>query len=307
MKASKELSAIFVTAWFGAVALVLSSCATTSETGKSDAITEKVGEYTLAPTNLWRPKVGVPAFKAMSTTPGKDGSEVMESRRIMATIAADQLTTLAVKSDRFKVYERAQLDQLLTEQRLTNVVSEGTLVKQGKIRGVDYLLLGQVTNFRVKAAKSDGGVAGIGGLIRGFGGRGVPDFDFKNKNSMITAECGVDLRLVDPQTGRAVAAESHDFKKTDKISAIGITVQGVHAESDGELTVSQDDNGKILRLALDGALRKMLPSIDKELLAHVETPATTPLAREVKVNAQSGTVPPQESALKRAWSWLTTW
>src|SRR3989442_12191720 len=101
-------------------------CATTSETGKSDAITEKVGEYTLAPTNMWRPKVGVPAFKAVSTTPGQDGSAVMESRRIMATIAAEQLTTLAVKSHRFKAYERAQLDQLLTDQRLTNTASEGT-------------------------------------------------------------------------------------------------------------------------------------------------------------------------------------
>ena len=283
-----------------------SGCATTSETGKSDAMTENVGAYSPAPTNLWRPKVGVPAFN-VSASPGQDGSQVAESRRILATIAADQLTTLAVKSDRFKVYERAQLDQLLAEQRLTNLVSAGTLVKQGKIRGVDYLLLGQVTNFRVKAVKSAGGVGGIGGLIRGFGARGVPDFDFKNKNSKITAECGVDLRLVDPQTGRAVAAESLDFKKTDKINGIGISVEGVHAESDGELTVSQDDNGKILRLALDGALRKLLPSIDKELLAHVETPATTPLTHAANVNLKSGTVPPQESALKRAWRWLTAW
>jgi len=101
MKASKELSAIFVTAWFGAVALMQSGCATTSETGKSDAITEKVGEYTLAPTNMWRPKVGVPSFKVASTSAG---SEVAESRRILATIAADQLTTLAVNhTDEFSL------------------------------------------------------------------------------------------------------------------------------------------------------------------------------------------------------------
>ena len=304
MKNSKELSAVFVTGWLGTAALMHSGCATISETAKSDTITEQVGAYTPAPTNLWRPKVGVPAFKVVSTSAG---SEVAESRRILATIAAEQLTTLAVKSDRFKVYERAQLDQLLVEQRLTNVVSEGTLAKQGKIRGVDYLLLGQVTNFRVKAAKSGGGVGGIGALFRGFGARDVPDFDFKNKSSKITPECGVDLRLVDPQTGRAVAAESYDFKKTDKINAIGISVQGVHAESDGELTVSQDDNGKILRLALDGALRKMLPSIDKELLAHVETPEPAPLARAVNVRQSTPAAAPREGALKRIWNWLTTW
>ena len=83
---------------------------------------------------------------------------------MLANVAADQLTTLAIKSGRFKVYERAQLDQLLAEQRFTNIVSEGTLAKAGRIRGVDYLLLGQVTSFRVKAENSSNGVAGVGSL-----------------------------------------------------------------------------------------------------------------------------------------------
>jgi len=130
-----------------------------------------------------------------------------------------------------------------------------------------------VTSFRIKAERSSGGLGGIGGLLRRSGARGIPDFDFTNKNSKVTAECGVDLRLVDPQTGLAVVAEFREFKKTDSINGIGISVMGVQAESGGELEISQDDYGKILRLALDGALRKMRPAVDKELLAHVQPEA----------------------------------
>ena len=69
-----------------------------------------------------------------------------------------------------------------------------------------------------------------------------------------------------------MAVESGDFRKTDKINAMDISLKGVEAESECELTVKEDDYGKILRLALDGAWRKMLPSIDKEFLSRIEAP-----------------------------------
>lgn len=81
-----------------------------------------------------------------------------------------------------------------------------------------------------------------------------------------------------------MTAESGDFQKTDKINAMDISVKGVEAESNGELAMKEDDYGKILRLALDGALRKMLPSIDKEFLAHIEAPA--PLSYGVPCGSQ---------------------
>jgi len=294
MRNSKEFRVVLAIMALAGTALMYCGCAVTNEKAKPSAFTESIGIYTPPPTNMWQAQLGVPAFQVGSSC--QDSSK-MESRRMLANVAADQLTTLAIKSGRFKVYERAQLDQLLVEQRLTNVVSEGTLAKAGRIRGVDYLLLGQVTSFRVKAENSSNGVEGVGGLFRRIGHSDVPDFDFKSKTSKITVECGVDLRLVDPQTGRAMAAESGDFQKTDKLNAMGISVEGVRAESNGELTVKEDDYGKILRLALDGALRKMLPSIDKEFLAHVEAP---PPSRSVAAA-------PTEGRLTRLWKWLTTW
>ena len=294
MRNSKRFRVVWIIVPLVGIALMDCGCAVTNEKAKPSALSENIGIYTPPPTNMWRAQLGVPAFQVGSTC--QDSSK-LESRRMLANVAADQLTTLAIKSGRFKVYERAQLDQLLVEQRLTNIVSEGNLAKSGRIRGVDYLLLGQVTSFRVKAENSSNGVAGVGALFRQFGRSDVPDFDIKNKTSKITVECGVDLRLVDPQTGRAMAAESGDFQKTDKINAMGISVEGLRAESNGDLIVKEDDYGKILRLALDGALRKMLPSIDKEFLAHVEAPSSS----------RSGAAAPSESRLTRFWRWLTTW
>jgi curli biogenesis system outer membrane secretion channel CsgG len=119
------------------------------------------------------------------------------------------------------------VEQLLAEQRLTNVVQEGTLARSGKIRGVDYLLLGQITNFRVKAEKSSNNIGGLDKLASSLGVRKAPQFDFKSKKSKITAECTVDLRLVDPQTGRAVIAGYSEFTKTESIGGMGIDVQGL--------------------------------------------------------------------------------
>jgi curli biogenesis system outer membrane secretion channel CsgG len=294
MRNSKRFRVVLAIMPLAGIALMYCGCAVTNEKAKPSSLTENIGIYTPPPTNMWRAQLGVPAFQVGSTC---QGSSKMESRRMLANVAADQLTTLAIKSGRFKVYERAQLDHLLAEQRLTNIVSDGTLAKSGRIRGVDYLLLGQVTSFRIKAENSSGGVAGVGGFFRQFGHSDVPDFDIKSKTSKITVECGVDLRLVDPQTGRAMVAESGDFQKTDKINAMGISVEGLRAESNGELTVKEDDYGKILRLALDGAVRKMLPSIDKEFLAHVEAPPPS----------GSGAAARSEGRLTRFWKWLTTW
>lgn len=268
MRDSKKLGVVLAFLPLATLALVYCGCAVASEKAKPSALTKNIGIYEPPPANMWQAQVGVPAFQVGSI--GQDSSKT-ESKRMLANVAADQLTTLAIKSGRFKVYERAQLDKLLAEQHLTNIVSEGTLAAQGRIRGVDYLLLGQVTSFRVKAETSSGGVGGVGSLFRRIGHSDVPDFDIKTKSSRITVECGVDLRLVDPQTGQALVAESEDFERTDRVGTMGISVEGLRVDSGGELTINEDDYGKVLRLALDGALRKMLPSIDKEFLAHVET------------------------------------
>lgn len=254
------ISAGLFTGLVGALALVaLGGCVTSSETAGAQTLTAHVGQYGAAPGGIDRPRVGVPPFK----TSGSGSSAKMDE------LAAEQLTTLLVNSDRFEVIERSQLDQLLQEQGLEGIVKAGEMARPAEVRGVDYLMIGKVTNFRLKAEKAQRGF-GLGRIpIPGAGNLGV--FDFKRKDSTITAECGVDIRLVDPTTGSIAAAKSKDYKRTDSIGAFGIDILGANADADATLTIDEDDQGLVLRLALDDALRDMMPIVDRALRSRVKT------------------------------------
>ena len=233
----------------------MTGCASTSETAEKDQLTANVGNYPPGPSGATKPRVGVPPFKVQAAGSFGGGSDLND-------LAADQMTTLLYKTGRFSVVERAQLEQLLKEQNLEGIVTPGELAKPGKVRGVDYLLIGKVTNLRVKQEnKSRGfGLAQIGGAI-GLGGA-----DVKKKDTIITTECGVDIRLVDPTTGEVKVAESSEYKRSDSASATGVTLLGATSEADASISMSEDDKGKILRLALDDAVRKSLNDIDAFLV-----------------------------------------
>ena len=245
-------------------ALAATGCSSSREEAGSDAMTAHVGNYPPGPANAWRPRVGIPPFKVT----GHDISPKTTE------LAADQFTTLAVMSDRFTVIERAQLEQLLNEQGLAGVVKEGEVARQAQIRGVDLLALGKITNLRVKAEKSGGGfnLASLGGHF------GL--FDINNSKSVITVECGVDIRLVDPSSGAIFAARSADYKRTDSLEAMQVGVLGYRDDAQTDLKMTEENHGKILRLAIDDAIRKMLPSLDRQLVAKASAaaPAAAPAA-----------------------------
>ncbi len=248
---------------------LLGGCASSSESAGKQTLTADVGRYSAPPSGIDKPRTGVPPFESTGASSSKE----------LNGIAADQLTTLAVNSERFDVIERAQLDQLLKEQGLEGIVKPDELAQSGKVRGVDFLMIGKVSNLRVKAEQSKRGF-GFANL-RLPGGGGLGGFDFKKKESTITAECGVDLRLVDAVSGKVAAAQHSDYKRTDSIGAFGVEVLGVGAEADADLKIDEDNKGLILRLALDDALREMLPKVDKFLLGRAKekksaTPAVDP-------------------------------
>lgn len=243
-------------AWSVALgALFGTGCVTSQESAARDTLTKDVGVYPSPPPGIARPKVGVPPFGV--TDQRLQGAN-------LESLAADQLSTLALRTGRFQVIERTQLQKLLDEQNMEGIVRGGEMAKPGLVRGVDYLFIGKVTNLRVKAEKS-GRSFGLGSLPIPYAGyAGL--FDYKNRNSTITAECGVDIRLVDPTTGEVFEAEFSEYKRTDTIGAIGIEILGASAEADADLQIDEDNKGKILRLALDDAMKKMLPRLDQKLL-----------------------------------------
>ncbi|MEX0745809.1 MAG: CsgG/HfaB family protein, partial [Phycisphaeraceae bacterium] len=247
-------------------------CASTGETGTRDAVTENVGNYSAPPGGVEKPRVGVPPF-AVET----EGSGFSFSGRDLEGVAADQMTTLLFRTDRFSVIERAQLEQLLREQDLEGIVRPGELARMGQVRGVDYLLIGKITGFRVRTDRTSQG----GGLSRGWVSDQIGGITggVNQDRVTISTELGVDIRLVNPETGEVKVAEFSDFRREDTAESMGINVAGVGAEGDAEIRIDEDDAGKVLRLAFDDAIRKMLPRLDRMLRNdHAAAAATQPAA-----------------------------
>ncbi len=266
-----------------AVAAMVTGCASTGESAAADRLTQHVGQYPPPPRGVERPKIGVPAFQ-VQTAPGsvRRGQRPQE----MEFVAADQMSTLLHMTRRFDVIERAQLDQLLHEQDLEGIVRADQLARAGQVEGVDYLLIGRVTNFRVRQDQTERGVD-VGGLTRAIPGldrrpgwgRGRERTGFEQRESRIITECGVDIRIVDPTTGRVVAQNFGEFTRTDSASALGVSVLGVGGRAGANVEIDQDDAGKILRLAFDEALRRMMPEID-QLLVERKAPEAATAVRE---------------------------
>jgi curli biogenesis system outer membrane secretion channel CsgG len=240
-------------------------CASSSESAQRDALTQNVGRYDPPPAGAPRPRVGVPPFSVKAEGGFGSGSDLND-------LAADQMITLLDASGRFRVIERAQLQKLLDEQNLEGIVRPGELAKPAEVRGVQFLLVGRVTNLRVKTEKLDRGfgLGQVGGLIN------IGAADVNKTETNITTECGVDIRLVEPSTGEIVMSSFSEYRKTDSASAMGVDILGASANAGADIQIGEDDKGKILRLALDDALRKAMPKIDsfvRDLPPETATPA----------------------------------
>lgn len=247
---------------FAAVCCILGamiSCASVGERTARDTSTAHVGVYDPPPPGAQRVRVGVPPF----------GVERPRGRFSFSTnrldgIAADQMTTLLHQTGRFNVIERAQLVQLLAEQGLEGIVRAGEMAGAAQVRGVDYLMLGKVTGFRVTSQRTKQefglGRGWVSDKIEGVTG------GYEMGEMVITFEMGVDLRLVDPTTGEIKSAHFSQFRQQDTAKRMGIEVAGVGGSGDADVRISQDDAGRVMRLAFDDTLRKMLPEIDRSVL-----------------------------------------
>lgn len=110
----------------------------------------------------------------------------------------DMLITKLVQSGRFNVIARNEsFEEVKSEIDLgeTGYIEEETKVEKGKVKGVDYILMGKVTNF---GYKESGG--GLGGMVPG----GWGDVNVKDKKAIVW----IDFRLVDSKTGETLIAES---------------------------------------------------------------------------------------------------
>ncbi len=109
---------------------------------------------------------------------------------------SDMLITALVKSGKFKVYERAALDEILKEKNLSmsDLANPGGNAAE-KLKIGDYLIKASITEFGYKEKKIGGSISGS--FIKG---AGVTEY---------SGRVGVDLRIIDIGTSEVILAESY--------------------------------------------------------------------------------------------------
>ncbi len=132
---------------------------------------------------------------------------------------SDMLTTTLVKSGRYTVIERAQMDKLLQEQGLamSGAVSPQTAAQAGKILGVELAIMGAVTEFGYKKISTGGALKkiGIGGAL--------------GKRSATVA---VDIRFVNTSSAEILMAES--VRKEKSKADISVDTDDIRFDSEAQ-------------------------------------------------------------------------
>lgn len=153
---------------------------------------------------------------------------------------ADMLTTDLVKSNKYIVFERQQMEKVMQEQQmgLTGAVTQQTAAQVGKLLGVELAVFGAVTEFGQKESKTGGALKkqnfGIG----------------LNKSQ---ARVAIDVRIVDTETGQIMAAESviGEEKKT------GLALETHDISFNNRSQFDQTQVGKATRKAIDQIIAKI--------------------------------------------------
>jgi curli biogenesis system outer membrane secretion channel CsgG len=113
----------------------------------------------------------------------------------IGTGLADMLITQLVKTEKFMVIERKELDQIMAEQNLglSGAVTPQSAAQVGQIIGVELIVMGSVSEFGEKKSGLGGSIGrlGIGGRVTKREARAV-----------------VDVRLVNTSTAEIVLAET---------------------------------------------------------------------------------------------------
>jgi curli biogenesis system outer membrane secretion channel CsgG len=157
---------------------------------------------------------------------------------------ADMLTTALVKSGKFIVIERQELEKVLDEQKLgeSGLVTPESAPKVGKLLGAELFVVGSVSEFGTKESN-------IGGSVPLFGAA------LKTK----TARAVVDVRLVNTTSGEIIAAETKEGSE----SSTGVAVSYESIDFNNMDSWDDTDAGKATREAVDGVVELITENMTK--------------------------------------------
>jgi curli biogenesis system outer membrane secretion channel CsgG len=230
-----------------AICLLAAGCALVSSEGRPRGAVQDIGHYSAPPPDAARPRVAVPALRV---TTGEGFAKSLD----LGTIASDESTKLLTETGRFNLVEGSRLGQLLDDGQLSQVIAPGELLRPVRIPGVRYVLVGRVLNLSVHAEDPAEGF-GVA-KMRTWAGMDQN----VNKRAALTVAASVNLRLVDPASGVAMAEVAREFRQTATAATFGIDLAQRNLAS---LELGRDQAAGLLRLALDDAVRQMLPQVDQ--------------------------------------------
>lgn len=156
----------------------------------------------------------------------------------LSEIVTDILITELVGSERFIVVERTKIKKILKEQKtsVSGIVDPATAVEIGRLMGVNAVVIGSVSEFGIRKAKT-----------------GIPGF--RREKEILQAV--VDIRLVDVQTGVILVAESGrgetSISKTSMLKMINV-----------ETSLDETMTGTVIREAMASFVKKMKSKMEEQ-------------------------------------------
>lgn len=190
---------------FGVAALALAclACSPRSSVKRDQAMTatetEKVESKVTGP----KRRIGVVDFE----------NKTAYGQNRLGSAATDVLITELTKTGKFVVVERDKLNKIMDEQKLqaSGAIDPKTVVKIGKILGLNAIVTGVISQFGEKTEGSDYLVV-------------------QSKRQI--AETTIDVRVVDAETGQVVYADSgKGVGKASKRNVLGMGGRGGYDES----------------------------------------------------------------------------
>jgi len=151
----------------------------------------------------------------------------------LGTAASDELTTQLVKANAFSVVERTRIDAVLQEINAgqSGAIDASTAAQVGKILGVQYVLLGSITQFSID--EKSGGIGRLG-----------------LSASYAEAESKLDVRVVNTTTAEIVSVAEGGGKKR----LGGVAYKDLRLERDFNAGVAQE----ALRPAVENAVKQLV-------------------------------------------------
>ncbi len=164
-----------------------------------------------------------------------------------------QLVTELIDSGQVIVVERGILSQIIQEQELANakLVTKETAAQVGKLLGVDYLIVGEVTEFEQRAV----GGGGHFGLFKWF----FP----KVSGEFTAAHVGIDLRVIDTTTGEILHSHRASGRAWEKAGAVELN--SIVNFTFGADAFQKTPLGKATRKVIGESLQFVLGAVQKRL------------------------------------------